>query len=436
MGDQPVSADPDPTDPDPTDPEPTALEPTDSALAGPRPVAQGPTGSVSGWRALPGPYRTAVSGAAGLLVLAAAVTLVGWLLILLAPLTLAVVAALLLTALLSPIADGLRRIGAPGWLAALGAVLALLLIVAGPLALFANQAINQAADLEEQLVEGLQQVRALLVDGPLPITQSQLDAALDELVTTLGAAAPDPLAGATTALQTLAAMAIALVLFFFLIRDGARMWQWLLTLSPASRREQVDSAARGGWQTLVAYVRGTVVVAAIDAVGIGLALVLLDVPLALPLAFLTFLAAFIPIVGAIVAGAAAVLVALVSNGLTDALLVLAAVVVVQQVESNLLQPLVMGRALRLHPAVVLVAVTVGTLLGGIAGAVVAVPVTAVTYRVADRALRYSPTSDGPTNGPPPRAEPGDRHGRAGSGRSRSGSPAEGVDQTPTTRDVQ
>lgn len=375
------------------------------------------SGRVSGWRALPGPYRTATLAAAGMLVLAAAVALIGWLLILLAPLTLAVVAALLLTALFGPIADGLRRIGAPGWLAALGALLALLLIVAGPLALIANQAISQATDLEEQLVEGLDQVRSLLIDGPLPITQTQLDAAVDGLVATLGATAPDPLAGATTALQTLAAMAIALVLFFFLVRDGARMWQWLLALAPVSRRGQVDSAARGGWQTLVAYVRGTVVVAGIDAIGIGLALVLLDVPLALPLAFLTFLAAFIPIVGAIVAGAAAVLVALVSNGLTDALLVLGAVIVVQQVESNLLQPLVMGRALRLHPAVVLVAVTIGTLLGGIAGAVVAVPVTAVTYRVAERALRYSPTADD-------QSPPG------------SVAPAEGVDQAPAAGDVQ
>lgn len=122
-------------------------------------------------------------------------------------------------------------------------------------------------------------------------------------------------------------------------------------------------------------------VALVDAVGIGTALVLVGVPLALPLALLTFLAAFVPIVGATVAGAAAVLIAFVSNGVADALLVLVAVVVVQQVEGNLLQPLIMGRTLRLHPVVVLITVTAGILLGGIAGALVAVPVTAVGHRV-------------------------------------------------------
>lgn len=344
----------------------------------------------SGWRPLPGALRTAAAAGGCLLVLAGAIALLAWILIHLAPLTLAIMAALLLTALLSPVATVLRRLRSPRWLAALSTVLLLLGIVVGPMALLANQAIGQFADVEQQVLQGIEETRELLVQGPLPINDSQLDTAVEELVAALQGAAPDPVSGATTAVQTLASVAIALVLLFFLLRDGARMWQWLADLVPARRRSQVDAAAREGWTTLVAYVRGTVIVAAVDAVGIGVALLILDVPLALALAFLTFLFAFIPIIGAVVAGAAAVLVALVSNGVSDALIVLLAVIVVQQVESNLLQPFIMGKALRLHPAVVLVAVSTGTLVGGIAGAVIAVPITAVTYRVADRAFRYHP----------------------------------------------
>jgi predicted PurR-regulated permease PerM len=140
--------------------------------------------------------------------------------------------------------------------------------------------------------------------------------------------------------------------------------------------------ARAGWDALTGYVRATVIIAAADAIGIGVALLLVGVPLALPLVTLTFVAAFVPLIGATVAGAAAVLVALVANGPTAALIVLAAVIAVQQTEGNLLEPLVMGRTVRLHPAVILVAVSAGTVLAGVAGAVVAVPLTAVAYRVA------------------------------------------------------
>ncbi|HET6532752.1 MAG TPA: AI-2E family transporter [Actinoplanes sp.] len=340
----------------------------------------------SAWRAAPRWLRTAAVIGGCLLVLAAALAVLSWALWRVAPLTLAVAAALLLTALLKPLTHGLRRLRVPAWLAALATVLFLIAVVAGPLALVANQAVAQFADLETQVVEGLERVRRSLLRGPL--TPGQLDTAVDGIIAALRDSAPDPMAGAATAVQTLASAGIAIVLLFFLLRDGARMWRWALTAVPRAHRPRVDAAGRAGWSTLVAYVRGTVLVALIDGVGVGIALVLLDIPLALALAVLTFLLAFIPIVGAIVAGAAAVLVALVSNGLTDALLVLAAVVIVQQVESNLLQPFIMGRALRLHPAAVLVTVSAGTLIAGIAGAVVAVPITAVAYRVVTTAARY------------------------------------------------
>ncbi|MGI5290032.1 AI-2E family transporter [Nonomuraea polychroma] len=362
------------------------------AGAGDRPPA--------GWPAVPGPLRTIAATSACLLVAAAAIALVGWVLVRLAPVTLAVTAALFLTALLHPVAAFLHRLHVPKGLGALAGVLLLVLVVAGPLTLVANQAIAQFDDLRRQLLAGLDQLRAFLTSGPL--NQQQLNAAIEELITALRGAAPDPVAGAMTTLQTLAAMAAALVLLFFFLRDGPGMWEWIVHRLPARRRERVDAAARAGWSTLVAYVRGTMAVAAVDAVGIGLALILLQVPFALGLAFLTFLFAFVPIVGAIVAGAVAVLVTLVSNGVTDALLVLGAVVIVQQLEGNLLEPVIIGKAVRLHPAVVLVAVTAGTLVGGIAGGVVAVPLTAVVYRAVTRGLSFSePAPPDKAAAPPP-----------------------------------
>ncbi|SDK28632.1 Predicted PurR-regulated permease PerM [Nonomuraea maritima] len=345
----------------------------------------------AGWAAVPGRLRTTGATSACFLVIAAAAALVGWVLVRIAPVTLAVTAALFLTALLHPVVAFLGRLRVPRALSALGALVLLVLIVAGPLTVVANQAIAQSDDLRQQLVTGLERLRAFLTAGPL--SQQQLDAALGELTKALQGVAPGPLAGAMTTLQTLAAAATALVLLFFFLRDGPSMWEWIVPRFPSRSRERVDAAFRTGWSTLVAYVRGTVTVAAVDGFGIGLALVLLQVPLGLALGFLTFLFAFVPIVGAIVAGAVAVLVALVSNGVTDALLVLAAVVVVQQLEGNLLAPVIIGKAVHLHPAVVLLGVTAGTLIGGIAGAVVTVPLIAVAYRTLERGLFVETASE-------------------------------------------
>ena len=337
----------------------------------------------SGERRGPPPgLRRAALTVACVLVLAAAGGLVLALLVLLAPLTLALVATLLMAALIEPVPRWLRRLRLPAWLAALSGVLALIAAVALPIALIGNQTVHQWPQLRAGLERGLDKLRDLILNGPFPVTAERLDSIGANLQEAIVKAAPDPATGAGAATQGLASIVIALVLLFFVLKDGASMWRWALSLTPERSRYRVDAAARAGWEALVAYIRGTVVVAAVDAVGIGGALLVIGVPLALPLALLTFVAAFVPIAGATVAGAAAVLIAFVSNGIGDALLVLAAVIVVQQAEGNLLQPLIMSRALRLHPAVIIIAVTAGTLLAGIAGAIVAVPVTAVCYRVA------------------------------------------------------
>ncbi|MFD0899640.1 AI-2E family transporter [Actinomadura sediminis] len=351
-----------------------------------------------GFGAVPSVLRKAAAVAACFLVIAVAVGLLVYFLVMLAPLTMAVLAALLLTALMSPVARWTRRLRAPAWAGALAGLLTLLVAVAGPVALVTGQAADQWQQVRRGLTEGLDRARDQLLNGPLPINERQLNNIVDGITRAAQRSSPSPVAGASMAAEVLAAALIALFLLFFMLKDGRKMWDWIVGLVPEERRAKIDAAGRAGWRALVSYVHGIVVIALVDAIGIGLALVLIGVPFALPLTLLTFVAAFVPIAGAIIAGAAAVLIAFVGGGVTDALLVLAAVLVVQQAESHLLQPLIMGRTLHLHPVVIIMAVTAGTLLAGIAGAVIAVPVVAVVYRVTS----VLTGRDGPTERESPR----------------------------------
>lgn len=172
------------------------------------------------------------------------------------------------------------------------------------------------------------------------------------------------------------------------------MWRWVLSWVPAVRRHTVGSAGREAWVTLTSYVRGTVVIALLDATGIGATLFIVGVPLAAALTLLVFLGAFVPFLGATISGALAVLVTLVTVGAFEAVIVLAAVLIVQQVEGSVLQPFVMGRAVRLHPVAILLAISIGALLAGVVGAIIAVPILAVTYRVADFLHTDPPARDG------------------------------------------
>ncbi len=206
----------------------------------------------------------------------------------------------------------------------------------------------------------------------------------------------------------------------FLLYDGKRIWQWTLKLVPAAARPGVAGAGPRAWRTLTAYVRGTVIVALIDAIFIGLGIYFLDVPMAVPLAVFIFLFAFIPLVGAVVSGALAVVVALVTQGVFTAVMALLVVLAVQQIEGHILQPFILGRAVRVHPLAVVLSVAAGGMVAGIGGAVVAVPLVAVTNTVVgylrsysqEPALRTSPVPRGatatrvapvehrPTEGPP------------------------------------
>jgi predicted PurR-regulated permease PerM len=185
------------------------------------------------------------------------------------------------------------------------------------------------------------------------------------------------LTGAALVGRLLAGLLIMLVVLFFFVKDGPRIWRWVVHLFPDTRRGAVQEFGSESWSVLTHYVRGVVLVATVDAVGIGLALWLIGVPLVIPLAILTFFAAFVPVVGAYVAGAACALVALVHGGPVDALLVVGAVFLVQQVESSVLYPTIVGRQMELHPIAILLAVTIGGITAGIVGAAIAVPIAAV-----------------------------------------------------------
>ena len=318
-----------------------------------------------------------------LLVLAALGWLILWLLLRVPLVTIAVASAVLLAALTAPIARRLRQAGAPSSLSALGAVLVVLGALLGMGALVGFRVVSRLRELTGPLAAGIDRVRTWLIEGPLSLNPQDVAGIRDQVVSAVYDAAPSPVAGARMVLFALSALILVVFLVFFMLKDGEGMWAWLLERVPPRRRPKVDGAGRAAWLTLSGYVHGVVVIAVIDAVAIGAGLLLLGVPLWPSLTLLVFLGAFVPLFGATLSGAVAVLITLVTNGPTDAIVVVVIVLAVQQIEGNLLAPLIMGRAVRLHPVVILLSVTVGTVLFGVAGAVVAVPTVAVIYQVIE-----------------------------------------------------
>ena len=304
-----------------------------------------------------------------------------------------VIIALLLSTLLIPPARWLQRRGVPRALATTIVFLGGILVLSGLIALVASGVANEADDLSKQVSGGANELGRLLADLPLGLNeaeiQKQIDTIDDRVRENSTSIRDGVLSGAAVFGQLLGGLAIVLTILFFFIKDGAGMWNWFCRLFPAGRREALDELGERSWYVLTAYVKGVVFVAFVDAVGIGLGLLIIGVPLVLPLAVLTFVLAFIPIVGAIVAGGAAVLVALVTDGTVAALFVLGVVVLVQQLESNILYPWLVGRTVELHPVAVLLAVTVGGLLYGIVGAALAVPIAVVAAAAASTVQRHS-----------------------------------------------
>ena len=290
--------------------------------------------------------------------------------------------ALLLSALLSPAVVFLRdRFRLHRSLATALVMIGGLAVIAGTLTLVITQFANSWDELSSKAGTGILKIQDWLKRGPAHLSDQQLNSLLSAvqnwLKTHQSTLTTGAVSTATTAVDVLASIFLIFFTTFFFLRDGRKIWQFLVRLLPAAGREPLGSAGEQSWGTLVAYVRATVLVAFIDAVGIGLGLLFLGIDLAFPLAALVFLGAFIPIVGATLSGTVAVLVALVTNGPVKALLVIAVVVGVQQLEGHVLQPLIMGRAVAIHPLAVIVAIATGVVLAGIIGALVAVPIVAV-----------------------------------------------------------
>jgi len=321
-----------------------------------------------------------------------------------------IVVALLLAALFQPIAAALRRRGMNRSIAAGLVLVTGLIVVFGGLTLIVQTVISQLDDLSAQVADGIEQVQAWLAQGPLHLSQTQLSDGLERLQKSItenqGALTSGALNTATTVGEVVAGFFLVLFTLFFYLRDGGQIWTFLCRLLPRNARIPTARAGHYSWHTLVSYVRATVLVALFDAVGTGIGLAVLRVPLALPLAALVFLGGFIPVIGATLTGAVAVLVALVTVGPVKALIILGVVIAVQQLEGHVLQPLIMGRAVALHPLAVILAIAIGVVVAGIVGALVAVPLLAV-LNTAVRYLFSHPGGEPTPNREPPGTRPTD-----------------------------
>ncbi|WP_082575896.1 AI-2E family transporter [Arthrobacter sp. Soil762] len=311
-----------------------------------------------------------------------------WLLSRISFLMIPVMVAALLAGLLSPVVRWLRSGRLPNGAAVAITVLGFIGVLAGALALVGRQLASGFGELWSQALTGVKQVQDWLADGPLHLTADQIDQYLKDASAALQNNSSSILSGAlsfgSTAGHFAAGMVLALFILIFFLLEGDRIWAFLVRLLPKKARAATFGAGRKGWASMVSYARIQMFVAFVDAVGIGAGAAIIGVPLALPLSVLVFIGSFIPVVGALVTGAIAVLLALVANGPVNALIMLAIVLLVQQLESHILQPLVMGKAVALHPVAVILSVAAGSYLAGIPGALFSVPILAV----ANSAIRY------------------------------------------------
>jgi predicted PurR-regulated permease PerM len=331
--------------------------------------------------------RTLAIASAQLLLIAAALVVIGYVLGRLWAILLPIVLGLLIATVLWPLTRFLRNHGWPPALASVTVVVAFLAALGGIVALIAPQVADQVTELADAATEALQDVQEWLSGPPFNLQEGQFDEAVDSVINSIQGNAQNiagyALTGATAVGNSLVNLVLALVLVFFFLKDGPRWVPWLAAQTGPQAAPHVAALSYKTWSTLSEFIRQQALVGFFDAFFIGIGLWILGVPLVIPLAVLTFFAAFVPIIGAFVAGAFAVLIALVSNGFTTALIVLGIVVLVQQIEGNVLQPIIQGRGFNLHAAVVILAVTAGSSLAGIIGAFLAVPVAAliaVIYR--------------------------------------------------------
>ncbi|HWT32783.1 MAG TPA: AI-2E family transporter [Microbacterium sp.] len=328
-----------------------------------------------------------------LLVIAAGVGVLVWLVIQLKLLVIPLLIAILVTALVWPAFSFMVRHRVPRWAAIALTVIGAAAVVTGLMTLAVWQITLQWSSVQARTVAGVDNLRIFLETGPLHITDAQIDAVITQMGDFVQQQAQVLWTGALAIGATVGHFAtgalLALFVLLCLLADGGGIWRWTTNLFPRAARAAVDGAGRAGWRSVVDYARTQLLVATIDAVGISVGAFLLGVPLALPIGVLVFLGAFVPIVGAVVTGAVAVFLALVYNGWFIALWMLVVVLGVQQLEGHILQPLLMGSAVKVHPLAVVLVVAGGAMIAGIPGALFAVPMAAfvnvVWVYLSDRA---------------------------------------------------
>lgn len=327
------------------------------------------------------------------IVIAVALLMVLWTLRYFAIVVLPLIIAVFVAALAAPLVELAVRIRIPRKLAALLVVIggvatvSLLLTVAG------QQIVQQMGDLADKVVAGLDTIREWLRDGPLNASDSQINDWIGQAQDFLTEHSDSWVSTATSVGVALgnvvAGLFIALFATYFFLSDGAGIWAWVVRIFPRAARLQADASGRVAWRSLTQFVRATVLVALVDAIGIVIVAIILDVPLAFAIGVLVFLGAFVPMVGAFLSGGVAVLVALVDQGPVVALLMFAGVLLVQQIESNVLQPFLMGRFVSVHPLGVIVAIAAGVIVAGIAGALIAVPLAATLNAVVQHLAQHT-----------------------------------------------
>ncbi|MGW7526569.1 AI-2E family transporter [Streptomyces sp. NPDC054783] len=385
---------PDPSDTPPTLPQPAAREPAaEAAVPAPRRPAPSAGPRPDPAEAVPWGVRVAAEAGWRMLVLAGTLWILMQVISAIQLVVFAFVIALLVTALLQPTVARLTRRGVPrGPATALTAISGF--VVIGLMGWFVTWQVMENIDtLSTQIQSGIDDLRDWLLKSPFHVTDKQINQIAKNLREAIGANADQitsaGLEGVQVIIETLTSILLVFFSTLFLLYDGKRIWEWFLKLVPAAARPGVAGAGPRAWRTLTAYVRGTVLVALIDATFIGIGIYFLDVPMAVPLAVFIFLFSFIPLVGAVASGALAVIVALVTQGVFTAVMTLIVVLAVQQIEGHVLQPFILGRAVRVHPLAVVLTVAAGGMVAGIGGAVVAVPLVAVTNTVVGYLRVYS-----------------------------------------------
>jgi len=343
-----------------------------------------------------------------LIVMAAAAYVVFYLLAMFSVIFMPLAISLLIAALAAPVVQSAAKVGINRKLSSaavvvggLGAVVLLLTFVGATVS-------SGFSDLSAQVVDGLEEIRDWLRTGPLQASDSQINDYIREAQTAISASSEELLAQVTevgTAIgHIVAGFFIVLFASYFFLADGARIWAWAVRLFPRAARVRADESGKVAWRSLTQFVRATVIIALADAIGIMTVAFILKVPFAPAIGVLVFLGAFIPMVGATISGSVAVLVALVSHGPIVALLMLGGVILVQQVEAHVLQPFLTGRFVSLHPLGVIVAIGMGVMVAGVAGALLAVPIAAAVNAVAQYLAGYTAVGEEPAEAGTPDSE--------------------------------